>query len=232
MYGNGIRKASFAEMNKLLLLIVALLFASVVYVMNKRTTVVNAAAAAVGSVVILKEEAAVGGAERAAAKQKHFSGELKTFAAEKGYATDVAFLIDMSLPSGRKRFFVYDLQADSLITAGLVAHGSCNQSFLEAGQYSNTPNSGCTSLGPYKVGYDYIGNFGKAYKLFGLDSTNNKAFERYVVLHAYTCVPHEETYPQPICNSLGCPMVSNAFLAKLEAIIDNSPRPILLWIYE
>ncbi|MGV3658305.1 MAG: murein L,D-transpeptidase catalytic domain-containing protein [Chitinophagaceae bacterium] len=219
-------------MNKILLSIVALLFTAVVYVISSRSAATNAVAATVDSALIAKEEKAAREAEMAFAKRHNFASELKTFATENRYATDVAFLVDMSLPSGKKRFFVYDLQADSLITSGLVAHGSCNERFLKEGRFANVVNSGCTSIGIYKVGYSYNGNFGKAYKLFGLDSTNNKAFERYVVLHGYTCVPDEETAPQPICNSLGCPMVSYAFLEKLEAIIDNSRRPILLWIYE
>lgn len=218
-------------MNKLLLSIIALLLIAVVYFMNKSTAIVNAAAT-IDSASIKKELAAAREAETALAKRTLFASQLKTFAAKNRYAIDVAFLIDMSLPSGKKRFFVYDLQADSIITSGLVAHGSCNKRFLKSGQFSNTVNSGCTSIGKYKVGYSYNGNFGKAYKLFGLDSTNNNAFERFVVLHAYSCVPDEETDPQPICNSLGCPMVSYAFLNKLENIIDNSQKPVVLWIYE
>jgi len=217
-------------MNKLLLLAVALLLAAVVYLMNRQPTVVSAAA--IDSALIKKEREAAREAEMAAAKRLHFASRLKSFAEKNRYATDLAFLIDMSLPSGKKRFFVYDLQADTVLHSGLVAHGSCNERFLESSRFSNTVNSGCTSIGRYKVGYSYNGNFGKAYKLFGLDSTNNKAFERFVVLHAYTCVPDEESYPQPICNSLGCPMVSYAFLNILEDIIDKAGRPILLWIYE
>ena len=211
---------------------VALLLAAVVYLLNKQPNMVNATVKSIDSTLIKKELAAAREAEMALARLHNFSNQLQTFAAQNRYATDVAFLIDMSLPSGKKRFFVYDLQADTVMHSGLVAHGSCNQRFLKKGQFSNTVNSGCTSTGKYKVGYSYNGNFGKAYKLFGLDSTNSKAFERFVVLHGYSCVPDNETYPQPICNSLGCPMVSYAFLAKLENIIDNSRRPILLWIYQ
>lgn len=218
-------------MNKLLLLILVFLFATVVYLLNKPSTIINAAIAA-DATLIKEERAAARDAEIALAKRTQFASQLKAFAAQNRYATDVAFLIDMTMPSGKKRFFVYDLQADTVVTAGLVAHGSCNQRFLKESRFSNTPNSGCTSTGKYKIGYAYNGNFGKAYKLFGLDSTNNKAFERFVVLHAYRCVPDEETFPQAICNSLGCPMVSPAFLNKLETIIDRSRKPILLWIYE
>lgn len=66
---------------------------------------------------------------------------------------------------------------------------------------------------------------------FILDSSNSNAFQRTIVLHAYDCVPDEEVYPQPICNSLGCPMVSYKFLEELTSIIAKSRTPILLWIF-
>ncbi len=144
----------------------------------------------------------------------------------------VCFLIDMSLPSGRKRFFVYDLQKDTILTAGLVAHGSCHTQYLEAARFSNTVESGCSAAGKYKVGSAYGGRFGKSYKLYGLQASNAHAFERFIVLHPYGCVPDEETYPHPICNSLGCPMVSYHFLETLQPFIDHSKKPVLLWIFE
>lgn len=164
-------------------------------------------------------------------KLKSQAADLKRYAREKRLSTEYCFLIDMSLPSGRKRFFVYDLLKDTVINSGLVAHGSCNTDFLEAARFSNTVGAGCSSLGRYKVGYAYNGNFGKAYKLYGLDSSNSNAFERFVVLHSYACVPDYEIYPQPACNSLGCPMISPNFFSELEALIDRSSRPVLLWIF-
>lgn len=156
---------------------------------------------------------------------------LKTYARAKGFATDYCFLIDMNRPSGKNRFFIYDLRKDSITAAGLVAHGSCNTTFLRTARFSNTPNEGCSSLGIYKVGYKYNGRFGRAYKLHGLDSTNSNAFKRAVVLHAYDCVPDKEIYPLSACNSLGCPMVSYAFLDKAARVIDQARRPVLLWVY-
>jgi hypothetical protein len=137
----------------------------------------------------------------------------------------------MSLPSGKKRFFIYDMKRDSIVNAGLVAHGSCRTRFLEEATFSNVPECGCSSLGKYKIGYTYDGQFGEAFKLHGLDTSNSNAFKRTIVLHAYDCVPDEETYPQPICNSLGCPMISYKFLNLLSTIIEGSSKPILLWIY-
>ncbi|MGZ5191235.1 MAG: murein L,D-transpeptidase catalytic domain-containing protein, partial [Flavisolibacter sp.] len=90
--------------------------------------------------------------------------------------------------------------------------------------------SGCTSLGKYKIGNPYQGKFGLAYKLYGLDKTNSNAFSRFVVLHAHDCVPDDETENE-ICQSPGCPTVSVAFLKELKTMINNSEKPVLLWIY-
>jgi hypothetical protein len=35
-----------------------------------------------------------------------------------------------------------------------------------------------------------------------------------------------------ICQSNGCPTVSPGMLLKLKAIINNSKKPLLLWIYD
>ena len=158
--------------------------------------------------------------------------QLKTYAREKGYSTNYCFLIDMSVNSGLKRFFVYDLNKNTVALSGLVAHGSCDQLFLENAKYSNNPGSGCTSTGLYKVGKRYYGQYGKSYRLYGLQNSNSNAFKRAVVLHGLECVPDEESYPKPICNSLGCPMVSISFLNKLSTLIDRSEKPLLLWVYD
>jgi hypothetical protein len=141
------------------------------------------------------------------------------------------FLIDMSLPSGRSRFFVYDMNSDSILQKGLVTHGRCNEQWLEGRRYSNTVGSGCTSLGRYKTGVSYQGKFGLAYKLHGLDASNSNAFARYVVLHSHECVPESETAAE-ICQSDGCPTVAPQFLQQLNPLLKKSKQPFLLWIFE
>jgi hypothetical protein len=157
--------------------------------------------------------------------------ELNKFLEDKKYNTKTCFLIDMNIESGRNRFFVFDIEKDSIVLSGLVAHGSCDEGFRTEAVFSNKVNSGCSSVGRYKIGNAYNGRFGTAYKLYGLDSTNNNAFQRSVVLHSYECVPEQETYPVPICNSRGCPMVSPGFMNQLKSIINSSGKPILLWIF-
>ena len=159
------------------------------------------------------------------------AADAKIFVQRKEYNDAICFLVDMSLPTGQNRFFVYDLKKDTIRNSGLGTHGRCNQYWLDGRKYGNTVGCGCTSLGKYKVGYSYNGKFGLAYKLHGLDKTNNKAFERFVVLHSHECVPATEV-KDDICQSDGCPTVSPGFLQWLKPVINTSKKPVLLWIYE
>ena len=149
----------------------------------------------------------------------------------KNYNQDLVFMIDMKQPSGNYRFFVHSFKKDSVIESGLVAHGSGSVIYgSDSLTFSNTPDSYQSSLGNYRIGKTYVGNFGKSYKLHGLDDSNSKAYQRYVVLHPYSAVPDEEQ-EFPIMESLGCPMVSENFAKKLYKIIDSSAKSILMVIY-
>jgi len=154
----------------------------------------------------------------------------KEFTKLNRYNQETVFLVDLSTHSGLERFAVVDLKSDSVIHKGLVAHGAGGKYWSKKAVFSNTPNSLCSSPGKYKIGSKYNGRFGTAYKLHGLDETNSKAFERFIVLHGYDCVPDDSLYPEYLCNSEGCPMVSYKFLDVLSAYIDKSTKPILLWI--
>lgn len=169
-------------------------------------------------------------ARRDSVYQVELAKTKKFLANNPAYNQKTVMLIDMKIPSGTFRFFVHDLVKDSILHKALVAHGSGSTYSDDSLTFSNIPNSYQSSLGNYKIGASYSGNFGKSYKLHGLDATNNKAFARYVVLHPYSCVPDvEQDYP--ICESLGCPMVSNNFIQVLYGIIDSSKKPILMVIY-
>lgn len=169
---------------------------------------------------------------RIAERLSSHAAKAKQFAKKHGFNISVCFLIDMSVNAGKNRFFVYDLSRDSIIDNGLVTHGRCNQVWLVGRKYGNEVGCGCTSVGKYRIGHRYQGRFGLAYKLAGLDSTNNNALKRFVVLHAHECVPESEVDPYPICQSDGCPTVSRPFLTRLARTIDESSRPVLLWIYD
>lgn len=158
--------------------------------------------------------------------------EVRDFVANNpAYNAEIAFLIDMKLPSGKNRFFVCDLKSKKVIDQGLVAHGYGSETGEEGKLiFSNVVNSNRTSLGKYRIGQSYIGQFGKAYRLHGLDATNSNALQRYVVLHSFSEVPEHEQ-DLPICNSLGCPMVHQNFFNRIAKRIDGSNQSMILYIY-
>lgn len=147
------------------------------------------------------------------------------------YSNSIAVFIDMHISSKYFRCFVVDLKTDSIVSRGLCAHGSGSEiPNTDSLQFSNTPNSYMSSLGIYQIGTKYTGNFGLSYKLYGLESSNNNAYKRVVVMHPYSCVPDEEqTYP--ICNSLGCPMLSDNYMKEMIKFVDQEPKPVLMVMY-
>ncbi|MFH6991492.1 murein L,D-transpeptidase catalytic domain-containing protein [Flavobacterium sp. FlaQc-48] len=147
------------------------------------------------------------------------------------YNKRIAFFIDMKIPSGKNRFFVYDLKRNKIIGKGLVAHGSGSETKVKGKlKFSNIQNSLSTSLGKYSIGNSYNGKFGKAYKLYGLDATNSNAFNRDIVFHYYFDVPYKEQ-DNYICNSYGCPMVNKIYFERMAKIIDRSESSIVMNIY-
>ena len=163
--------------------------------------------------------------------ETHVADIKKLIHANTKYNDKIAFFIDMKIPSGKNRFFVYDLKADKIIDKGLVAHGSGSETGKEGKlRFSNIPNSLSTSLGRYYIGNHYYGKFGKAYRLYGLDETNNNAFKRDIVFHYYYDVPYEEKDGY-ICNSHGCPMVNKKYFERIARLIDGSKSDILMSIY-
>jgi hypothetical protein len=73
------------------------------------------------------------------------------------YNSKIAFFIDMRIPSGKNRFFVYDLQNNKILDQGLVAHGCGSETGVKGElKFSNVLNSNCTSLGRYALSLIHI----------------------------------------------------------------------------
>lgn len=148
------------------------------------------------------------------------------------YRTDFAILINLAPHSGNYRFFGMNLDTKDTLIKGLVAHGHCKSIADDRfAQFSNESGSNCSSLGHYRVAGKYTGSFGTSYKLIGMDATNSNALDRYVVLHSHSCIPDVEG-EDDICQSQGCPTVSPKVLDQLIPYLDNTDKPILLWIYD
>ncbi|UTW61135.1 murein L,D-transpeptidase catalytic domain family protein [bacterium SCSIO 12741] len=164
--------------------------------------------------------------------------EALTFAQENGMNTDFCILIDMGIHSGKKRLFVWNLESQSADQSGMVSHGSCEHPWSgtetkENPIFSNVPESHCSSLGKYKIGKRGYSQWGihVNYKLHGLESSNNKAYSRIIVLHSWEAVSNDEVYPEGTPEGWGCPAVANDFMRKLDHLISSSDKPVLMWIY-
>ena len=156
---------------------------------------------------------------------------LKDFAKAQNNSTHLGILIDMSIASRKNRFFVVNLQNDSVLISGLCAHGQGDDVNREEVVFSNKPGSYCTSEGRYKLGVKFVGDYGTGYILHGLDSTNNNALKREVVFHYYFKVADTED-ENVVCRSNGCPMVSQKTFRATEKLIDAETKPVLMWIYK
>lgn len=169
-------------------------------------------------------------------KLKERALSAKAYCIEKGFNTNHCFLVDFSIHSGKKRFFIWDLKGDSILHSSLCAHGYGKNSTPSKPVYSNVEGSYCSSLGKYKVGVRSYSKWGinVHYKLHGLETTNKNAFKRFVVLHSYTPVPTEEIYPVhlPLGISQGCPVICDEVMKRADALLKTGKKPLLLWIYE
>ncbi len=156
---------------------------------------------------------------------------LKKYAVAHHFDTAYAFIANMGMLSNRKRFFVINLKTMEVEQSGLVSHGRGPGMSIYDRNYSNDPDSKCTSLGRYKVSASYRGTFGLSYRIMGLDSTNSNAQKRRIVLHSMHCIPDLESI-MPACVSEGCPAVSEHFFSSIRKLIDTRRKPMLLWIID
>jgi len=148
--------------------------------------------------------------------------------------TSMCIMVDMRIHSGKNRIFVYNFEKKQITIEGLCAHGVGGGSTETKPVFSNAIGSNCTSLGKYKVKSRSYSNWGINihYKMYGLEKTNSNAFKRIVVLHSYTPVPSQEIYPQTLFGqSAGCPVLADATMRKIDALLKNKKKPVLLWIY-
>jgi len=157
--------------------------------------------------------------------------QIKEYLRGKNYNQDLAIFINFKIHSGKYRYFVYDLKNDKILQKAIVAHG--DGSIIKNSQtlrFSNIDGSHQSSLGKYEIRESYSGKFGKAYRLEGLDETNNNARSRAIVLHSYYCVPDKES-EELTCLSFGCPMLSKDAFNKTAKYIDESKQPVILYAF-
>lgn len=165
--------------------------------------------------------------------------EALDFCKTKNFNTDFCILIDMSMHSGVKRFFVWDFQNDTISNSFLVGHGCCDNPWsLDSSKdqpvFSNKDGSHCSSLGKYKIGARGYSDWGihVKYLMHGLEPGNNNALARTIVFHSWDLVMDEEVYPAGTPEGWGCPTVSNNSMKIIDPKLKASQKPVLMWIYK
>lgn len=176
--------------------------------------------------------------EQTITRLKDKSVEAVAFCKKNGYNMDFCILIDMKVHSGKHRLFVWDLKEEKILHQSLCAHGCGKDDKKSTGAkplFSNVNGSYLSSLGKYKLGARSYSQWGinVHYKMHGLETTNNNAFKRIIVLHSHNPVPEKEIFPAhlPMGWSLGCPVVDNATMKFLDEKLKKTKKPVLLWIY-
>jgi hypothetical protein len=164
--------------------------------------------------------------------------EAFTFCRQKGYNTRYCILIDMSLPSGVKRFMVWDFKNNGILVSGLISHGCGRLPWSgvwskNSPAFSNADGSHCTALGKYQIDNRVYSAWGIhiKYLLTGLETTNNNALARQIVFHSWESVAETEVYPDGTPEGWGCPAISNNTMKIVDALIQKQKKHWLLWIY-
>ncbi len=126
---------------------------------------------------------------------------------------DYLTVIDMSLPSTKRRMWIVNMD-DGSVFPTTVAHGKGSDANHDgyAEKFSNASGSNATSLGVYVTAETYNGSNGFSLRLDGKSSTNSNARKRAVVVHGASYVEDKEVKQG---RSWGCPAVPNAYRTKV-----------------
>jgi hypothetical protein len=145
----------------------------------------------------------------------------------KNYVT----FVDFSLPTSERRMYVIDLR-DGHGKKYLVAHGSGSDPEMTGRPYrfSNTEDSNMSSLGIYLTGIvvppEDSPKHANSMYLYGLESTNDNAFTRHILLHGAWYV---KPGMAPTGESQGCFVVEEHFLRRIDEQLQGGSL-LMAWI--
>ena len=93
-----------------------------------------------------------------------------------------AVIIDYGAPSTAYRFFLINLET-GMVNKFYSSHGVGSGKSNFASRFSNIQDSRQTSLGIYMTGETYMGRYGQTLRMYGLQTSNDQAYRRDIVLH-------------------------------------------------
>jgi hypothetical protein len=138
-------------------------------------------------------------------------------------------IVDFTQHSSNKRLYVIDMESLDVVHKTYCAHGK-NTGGAKAAYFSNKSGSLQSSLGFFLTSETYSGKFDYALRLDGLESTNNKARERGIVMHGaeYATESFLSRNDNVLGRSYGCPAVP---MNEARTVIDLIKEGSCLYIY-
>lgn len=138
-------------------------------------------------------------------------------------------IVDFGAPSSQRRFYLINLKSGS-VEKYYSSHGQGSGRGDYATTFSNIKDSRQTSLGIYLTGGVYSGHYGKTLRMYGLQKSNDDAYNRDIVLHGAWYVSEEfinSTNPKTgrpfgrLGVSWGCPAVSLSIANKIIPLLQD-----------
>ncbi len=160
--------------------------------------------------------------------------ELADYCRTNGYNHRIVLLWDLSLHSGSRRFVVWNIAENRAEYAFIASHGSgsrCSHIPSAYAETSNEDGSHLSSVGRALVAERYVGRYGVAYRLDGLDGSNSALRSRCIVLHGWQYTTSFPIWPLPTIGSWGCPVLSRRDMKILDKILQQE-QSVILWAYK
>lgn len=160
--------------------------------------------------------------------------QVRDYCQQRGFSTGYYILVDFSKPSGKRRFFIYDLKNEKGVLSSYCMHGSGRGNTDATPKFSNEIGSGCSCLGRFIMVGKGSASIKNSIRLRGLDKTNNLAEARGILIHSARKVTrfYGQTDYIPLgTESRGCFTVSRECVNKVMQLYENSSpkRPILMY---
>lgn len=162
--------------------------------------------------------------------------EAESFCKSKNLNQDFFILIDYAAHSGTDRFFIYNFKMQKVVDSFPVSHGCYTAPWGQTQTkakaiLSNIEESHAASKGKYLIRQRGVSQWGIKvnYVLDGLEATNNKARQRFIVLHSWEAVADQAVYPDGTPEGWGCPAISNQNMRKVDDLLQRQRKNTLLW---
>lgn len=140
-----------------------------------------------------------------------------------------AAIVDFSIPSTMRRLYLINMKT-AKVDKYYVTHGKGTGISKYAYRFSNIKDSKQTSLGFYVAGSVYQGGYGDTLRMYGVDPSNDQAYNRDIVLHGAWYVGEDfinavdsktKKKNDRLGVSWGCPAVSLSVAKKIIPLLKD-----------